>query len=419
MRLLGVFGMGGKSFERRCSVLLDLFAYAYNNLVHRKLRSYLTVLGIIVGIASIVVLISIGQGLDESIRAQLSRFGSNYLIIFPGSLGGGASIVPTSFKGVLYEKDAEAIRLVDGVEDVSAGIGLMGAAVEFKGVGITGSVRGVETGYGKYVASKANFSSGSFFKGGDGGGVVIGHKVANDFFNKPVRAGETLLIEGRKFRVAGVIEKAGQGVDFDSAILISLDAARELRGEGIEKGRVSMIFVLVADGEDVSRVAQRVEQKLLDRHHVSLEDKDFTIITATSVLEQISMITGMLSLFLGGIAAISLLVGGIGIANTMMTAVMERTREIGILKAIGACNNSVLQLFLLESCLIGLVGGVLGALAGLVVSLLLGALGVPSKVSFELLAFAVLFSLAVGGVSGFLPARRAAKLQPLEALRYE
>ncbi|MBI5158500.1 ABC transporter permease [Candidatus Micrarchaeota archaeon] len=411
--------MDEKSFERNCSVLRDLFSYAYNNLTHRKLRSYLTVLGIIVGIASIVVLISIAQGLDESIRAQLARFGSNYLVIIPGSLGGSSSIIPTSFKGVLYEKDAEAIRLIDGVEDVSAAIGIMGAAVEFKGVGITGSVRGVEQGYGRYISSKANFSSGSFFKEGDGGSVVIGHKVANDYFDKPVRAGETLLIEGRKFRVSGVIEKAGQGVDFDSSIFVSLDAARSMRGEGIEKGRVSMIFTLVNEGEDVAQVASRVEQKLLDRHHVSLEDKDFTIITATSVLEQISMITSLLSLFLGGIAAISLLVGGIGIANTMMTAVMERTREIGILKAIGACNSSVLQLFLLESCLIGLVGGVAGALVGLVISFALGAFGVPSKVSIELLAFVILFSLAVGGISGFLPARRAAKLQPLEALRYE
>ncbi len=407
------------SFARRCSLFLDLAHYAYNNLTHRKMRSYLTILGIIVGIASIVILVSIAQGLDESIRAQLARFGSNYLIIIPGSLGGSSSMLPSSMKGVLYQKDADAIRLVEGVDDVSAAIGIFGSNVEFKGSGIVGSVRGVEAGYARYVNSKTNFSSGKFFSEGDTGSVVVGYKVANDYFEKKIRAGDTLLIEGRKFKVSGVIEKAGQGTDFDTAMLLDIQAVRELRGEGFDKDRVSMIFVLVKEGEDVTQVAGLISQKLLDRHHATKDSKDFSIITATSMLEQVGMITGMLSLFLGGIAAISLIVGAIGIANTMVTSVLERTREIGILKAIGACNSAVLRIFLIESCMIGLIGGVLGASIGLAASFALNFFGAPSKVTPELFAFVIIFSIILGGISGFMPARSAAKLQPLEALRYE
>lgn len=397
---------------------MDLLSYAYNNLKHRKLRSYLTVLGIIIGIASIVVLISIGQGLDESIRAQLSRFGSNYMVIIPGALGGSSGL-STSLKGALYIRDSDALRNIEGVQDVSAAIGITGADVVFKGEAITGSVRGVQEGYGNYISTRANYSSGKFFDEGDTGSVVIGHTVATDYFDKEVRVGEAMSINGRKFNVVGIIEKSGQGVDFDTAIFVDLKAAQELKGEGYDKNQVTAIFLLVNEDADVRQVAELVEQKLIDRNHGTAEKKEFTIITATSVLDQISMITGLLSMFLGGIAAISLLVGAIGIANTMVTSVMERTREIGILKAIGACDTAVLELFLIESSLIGLTGGVAGAVIGLAASFILNALGAPSKVTPELLLFSVFFAVVIGGVSGFFPARSAAKLTPLQALRYE
>ncbi len=399
----------------------DLAGYSFKNVFRKKLRSGLTIIGIIIGIASIVLLISLGLGLDKEIRYQLTRFGTNYIVVMPGKGFELSTSGPPSFNGALYDDDANALKTIQGVDSVTGLVMLSSVPVSFKGEKLQKMVTGVGWSvYGKWTESIAGYESGSPLDEGDVGGAVIGYKVAHDFFDKEVRVGSTLNIQGKDFKVKGIFKKVGDiSGDFDDAIYIDIKAARELQGSTFEKNRVLSIFVLADKDADISKIAEQANQKLLDRHHVTEENKDFNVMTADDMLAQVGSITALLSLFLTGIAAISLLVGGIGIANTMFTSVVERTQEIGILKSVGASTNSILQIFLVESALIGFIGGLLGVAFGVAAMLVLQNFGVPIDLRFEVLAFALFFAVIVGTVSGYFPARQAACLQPLEALRRE
>ncbi|MFH1107275.1 MAG: ABC transporter permease [Candidatus Micrarchaeota archaeon] len=399
----------------------DLLKYAVTSMTHRSLRSWLTILGIVIGIGSIVVLISLAQGLDTSIKSQLSTLGTNYMFILPGNLFGGEGGLrfgPPVLKGVLYTKDADTIRRVPGVIAVSGNVAAPFAVVEFKGENVSSSIAGVNpAAFAKYVS--IGYESGKFISEGDFTGVTIGNDVAHKLFKNDIKVGDTLVILGKNFRVKGVIAKAGNtGGNVDSGIYVEERALRLLLPT-FDKDKVSSILAVTEEGRDITVISSAAEEKLRNNHKVRKGDEDFTVLTAESISEQIGQITGILSLFLGGVAAISLVVGGIGVANAMFTSVLERTREIGVLKAIGASDNAILEIFLLESGLIGLIGGILGSLFGLSVSLLLNTFGVPSEISWELVAGALLFSVVIGVVSGAFPARNASRLVPVDALRYE
>ncbi|MEM3030945.1 MAG: ABC transporter permease [Candidatus Micrarchaeia archaeon] len=400
-------------------MLPDLLALSYRSLSRRRLRSWLTILGIVIGIAAIIVLISIAQGLDAAIRNALNIYGTNYIIIYPSTqLGaGGLTVGPPVFRGALHERDVEAIKPIGGVEAAAGAIMVPAASIEFKGETVARSIGGTDPDvYSKFILN--GFEAGRMFSPGDTSSVVIGHDVAHNFFSKDVAVGNTLKINGRDFKVRGIMNKIGIG-DTDTDLIIDTKAARELLGAQYERGRVFAIFAITRKDADVREVAAEINRRLLDLHKVTEEDKDFSVVTADTILETVGNITSLLSLFLGGVAAISLVVGGIGIANTMFMSVMERTREIGTLKAIGARNRDVLLLFLAESALIGLVGGALGVALGVAASFILSQFGVPTLVTLELCGLSLAFSVAVGAVSGFVPARQAALLQPVEALRYE
>ncbi len=399
---------------------LDLLKYAVNSMTHRSLRAWLTILGIVIGIASIVILISLAQGLDASIKSQLSSLGTNYMFILPGNLfSGGLRFGPPVLKGVLYTRDADAIRRVPGVIAVSGNVAAPLATVEFKGENISSSVAGVEpAAFSKYIT--VGYEAGKFIQEGDLTGVAIGNDVAHELFKNEIRLGDTLVILGKNFRVKGIIAKAGNtGGNIDTGVYVEERAMRLLLGDAVEKDRVFSIIAVTDPDKDVAVISAAAEDRLRASHKVRKGEEDFTILTAASIAEQVGQITGILSLFLGGVAAISLVVGGIGVANAMFTAVLERTREIGVLKAIGAPDNAILEIFLLESGLIGLTGGALGVALGVAVSFALNAFGVPSQVSMELVGFSLLFAFLVGIISGAFPARNASRLEPVDALRYE
>ena len=395
-----------------------LALYSLNNMRHRKLRSWLTILGVIIGIASIVVLISLAQGLDGKIRTELQAIGTNYIIVVPGNpFAGGFRFGPPVFKGALLESDADAIRRIPGVKSASAGVFLATADVEYKGQNVSTAVIGIEpAAMSDFIT--IGYESGKFFREGDGGAAVIGHGIAAGFFKEDVEYGKTLSINGHPFKVKGIIKEGGGASPYDSIIYIDKDAAQALVGEAGSR-KIDRIIVIGRDGANMQKLEEKVNAELIKRHKVRKDEKDFSTITSETISKGIAQITGLLSIFLGGIAAISLIVGAIGIANAMFTSVIERTKEIGILKAIGASNGEIQEIFIIESGLIGLVGGGIGILIGVVISLALNQFGVPSLISLPLLAFAIFFSILVGIVSGYFPAKRAARLQPVDALRYE
>ncbi|MFH1200282.1 MAG: ABC transporter permease [Candidatus Micrarchaeota archaeon] len=399
---------------------LDLLKYAVNSMTHRSLRSWLTILGIVIGIGSIVVLISLAQGLDTSIKSQLNTLGTNYMFILPGNIfGGGMRFGPPVLKGVLYTRDADAIKRIPGVVAVSGNVAAQFATVEFKGENISSGIIGVTpSAFAKYIT--VGYEAGKFIQDGDMGGVTIGNDVAHTLFKNEIKLGNTLVLLGKNFRVTGIIRKAGNtGGSIDTGIYVEERALRLILGGSIDRDRVMTILAVTDPTKDIAEITAKTQDRLRNNHKVRKGEEDFTVLTAASISDQIGQITSLLSLFLGGVAAISLIVGGIGVANAMFTSVLERTREIGVLKAIGASNDAILEIFLFESGLIGLIGGLLGVIFGLSISFLLNSFGVPSEISAELIGFCLLFSVAIGVASGAFPARNASRLQPVDALRYE
>ena len=400
----------------------DIFRYVVANIQQRQLRSWLTILGIIIGIMSIVTLLSIAQGLDLAVRKELDLFGSDMLIIIPSTNFGIGGPLAQASSGTLTTNDVDDVRKTPGINPDAITAMVYGRmSLGYKDENITALVNGVEPEkFAEIASGMVQIENGRFLKAGDSHTVVLAHDVAYDTFDEEVGLDRSMVINGETYRVVGVLKKSGssiQGADTD--IFIPVDDARRALGASIGPRQVNAIYGKIYEGADMDEVVKRVERKLMARHKVSEEDKDFSIITSEVIAEQVGAILGLLTAFLGGVAAISLVVGGVGVANTMFMSVMERTREIGILKAVGARRSVIMEVFIMEAGLIGLIGGLIGVALGFLVSAGINAVGAPSNFTPELAVFAVSFSVAVGMVSGYFPARRAASMVAVEALRYE
>lgn len=397
----------------------DFFTYAVRGLFSRQLRSYLTILGVVIGIAAIVAIVSIGQGLSQYIQKELMAFGGDYLTINPGRLEEYASSGPAlTMPATLTENDRKAIESVGGVEKAYGQITDTGS-IEYYGEQGAGLVIGNSVGIWDAFPGAYKLREGRFYRA-EAGELMLGAGVADNVFTKKVRVGDTMRINNMSFKVVGILEK-GTGLMSALDYMVFVDVPDMMRSMGRARAVVSYeeIDVKLVPGSNADEVGLAVEEKLRNLHHVSEENQDFTLLTPSRINNLIGSITGTLNLFLGGLAGIALVVGGVGIANTMFMSVMERTREIGTLKALGARDRNIMEIFLIESGLIGLIGGLVGCAIGFALSLIMGQFGVPSYVDLPLVGYALLFSFAVGAISGFLPARQAARLPPVEALRYE
>lgn len=420
--------------------LNDIVKLSLNNLSHRGMRSWLTILGIVIGVAAVVAILSLGTGMQENISSQLGGLGTDILTISPGfSRAAGMGFQGMSREGAATQnqnltiRDVQIVKSVPGISVVN-GIASGRADVVYLAETVSASIRGVDPLAWKEITN-SELDSGRYLAPGDGNAVVVGYNIANTVFKQTLRINTQISIEGKMFNIVGILKTSGGISSFsgdDSAIYMPIDAARTVI-DNIGTNQFSSIQIKVADAELIDETSAHLEEKLMLSRQVTNSTKDFTITSAAAIQQTISSVMGTMSLFIGGIAAISLLVGAIGIANTMFMSVMERTKQIGTLKALGTTNFEIMKLFLIESAMIGFIGGLIGVFLGFIASGTISEIGVRlvgvggragmgtsmTVITPELVLFAMGFSVLIGMVSGFLPARSAAKLQPVEALRYE
>jgi putative ABC transport system permease protein len=407
------------------------FLVALSSLSVNKMRSGLTILGIVIGVAAVIALTSIGRGVEASITAQIEGVGTNLLFISPGRLQEGGAFTAAGSAASLTLADAEAIAQASSVVGVSpvmqsrAQVVYLSQNTNSELLGVTPSyiwVSNFELADGEFI-SDSNVTARSTV-------AVLGNSVAETLFGGEAGAvGQTIRINAQPYRVIGVLASKG-GTGFgsqDDRVLVPLTTAQtRLTGPRFMGGSnsVDVINVEIADADQVESAIEEIGGILRQEHNVLEGEEDFIIQSQEDILEASTEISDTLTLFLGGIAAISLVVGGIGIMNIMLVSVTERTREIGIRKAVGARRQDILVQFLLESATLSLIGGLIGILVGwaashLVGGIQLGALGASPVVGLDTVLMATVFSMAVGLFFGVYPATRAARLNPIEALRYE
>jgi len=402
----------------------DHFLLAFSNLKRRGLRSWLTMIGIFIGIASVVGLISLGQGLQAAINEQFEQLGKDKIIIQSKTIGPPGSA--TSEKLILTTKDLETIRNVRGVKDV-IGILMKTSILTFKDESNIAIAIGIDPEDISIFSEMQGFKvvEGRDLKKGDGLKAIVGYNniVDGKIWKRGVEIGSTITIENSEFKVVGVLGKTGDPYN-DAAIYVPKDTLKQVLNV---KDEESEIIAQTQKGFNPSDVADAITRKLRQERGEKEDQETFIVQTSEQLLSTFTNIFGIVQAVLVGIAAISLVVGGIGIMNTMYTSVLERTKEIGTMKAVGAKNSDILYIFLFESGLLGLVGGAIGVGLGValgksvqyIATTALGTNLLQASISFSLIAGALTFSFVIGTLSGILPAMQAARLKPADALRYE
>ncbi len=402
------------------------FIEALESLATNKTRSGLTIIGIVIGVAAVIAIVSIGRGAEGTITGSIQGIGTNLLFVSQGGSEEVRNPKPLTMGDAEAMTDPFQAPSVVGVAPILQD----SVKVTAGGESTTTQISGVTPDYGP--VRNANVSEGEFINQehllGQASVALLGTEVAEDLFARTAGlVGETVRIEGRPFRVIGVLEsKGGSGFrNEDDIILVPLTTAQTRLIRRSSHDNVDMIMVQAFSAETVPGASQEISHILQTRHRTVIGADDFTIFTQQDFLETAQTITGVLTIFLGGIAAISLLVGGIGIMNIMLVSVTERTREIGLRKALGARRIDILVQFLTESALLSLIGGVIGIGLGALISYAVGRIAAASdtpltpSIGLDTVLLATLFSAAVGLFFGLYPANRAASLEPVEALRYE
>jgi putative ABC transport system permease protein len=406
--------------------LLEATKYSFDNLVRRSLRSWLTILGMVIGVIALVIILSVSEGFNRDINTQMSAFGADMMFVYPiASLesafsGGSAGLMSTS--GKLRQADVDDIRNIVGVKDVARS--LFGrASLSFKGKNITGFIVGTDKEMFDMYGSYIEVESGRIFRNGERNVAFFGADAATKLFGKnKIQVGSVVQMNGKNFRVVGVQKRIGTSLSTadDSQIYITFEDARDMFQGQFLPDEVGIIFVQADSGFSADEIKDAIERKLAANHHVRLDSKDFTVITSAQISEIVGTILMSIQLVLGAVTLIASLVGAIGIANTMFMNVLERVREIGILKSIGATRNDILMLFLIESAIIGFAGGLIGLVLGYgLLQVLVDVFGVPVFLRLRIIAFVFIFSIGTGVLAGIIPSWRAAKMDPVEALSYD
>lgn len=399
---------------------------ALESLNSNKTRSGLTILGIVIGVGAVIAMLAVGSGAQETITGSISGIGSNLLFVSRGNptleLTRVEPLTMDDAQALLDQFQAPSVAAVAPLVSDNLTITAQGESTRTTVYGVTPAyeqVRNYKVSEGYFISSDQNLGRASV--------VLLGPDTAEKLFGRREGVtGETVRIEGQPFRVTGVLESKGGssfGSQDDLAIIpLSTAQARLIRNS---QNRLDLILVQVVSAEQVSQATEEVSEILRARHRTNIGEDDFTIFSQEDFVDIAKTITGVLTIFLGGIAGISLLVGGIGIMNIMLVSVTERTREIGLRKALGARKKDILIQFLTESSLLSLMGGIVGIGLGWLIAFIVGRIAVANdtpfspQISLDAILLATIFSTAVGLFFGLYPANRAANLEPVEALRHE
>lgn len=400
---------------------------AVDSLSSNKLRSALTILGIVIGVAAVIAMLAVGEGAQSTITGSISGIGTNLLFVFSGNQTNDVRNPKP-----LTSADLEAITNPLLAPDVEAASGVVQSqfTVSYAGEDTTTTVMGVAPDYldiRNYTLSEGDPISDDHILSRSSV-AILGSDTAQKLFGRTDGiVGESIRISGQPFKVIGILESKGGGSlgSQDDLVLIPFTTAEARLIHRSNPDQLDMIFISAASSDVVKQASNEVSEILRSQHNISYGDDDFTIYSQEDFLTTAKTITNVLTIFLGGVAGISLLVGGIGIMNIMLVSVTERTREIGLRKALGARKRDILIQFLAESSLLSLFGGLIGIGLGYLLSFIIGRVAVSSGTPFNpvvglnSILLATIFSTAVGLFFGIYPANRAANLAPVDALRYE
>jgi putative ABC transport system permease protein len=392
----------------------DLLKESSTNLKRAGIRTYLTLLGVIIGIAAIVSLLSIGSGLGVAVEQQLDSLGGQTIFVIPGGI--------QNIRVQINDNDISNIEGFSGVES-AVPIYSTSAIMEFNGERINVSVNAADADDTELFDASGFFdvAEGRDFSKNESTSVLIGNAIANDYFEKAINVRKQIKINRETYKVIGILKPQAQsfggGPDTGNTVFMSLDAFKRLSDEL----NPAITFVTAEDNVDVEELADEIKEYFDDKYG----DDSVNILSSEKILEQVNSLLGIVTLFIAGLAGISLVVGGIGIMNAMISSILERTKEIGLYKSLGASQKKILVLFILESAFIGLLGGVIGLLIGFGMAELIAFIGTQTGFalvavkSLDIIVLGLGFAIIVGIASGFYPALRAARLDAVEALRYE
>jgi putative ABC transport system permease protein len=407
------------------------FKHALGMVLHSKLRSWLTIIGIVIGVAAVIAIVSIAGGAQASLESQLNGLGGDILTVTPGFSRGGNSFGGRDFGGgggqattkavTLTRTDVQVLRGTPNVYLVDTEI-RGNVKVSYLSKNGTVSVTGVDQKVWSQITT-STIKEGRFLDSADQNVIVIGGRLASTYFSKPVGINQVISIEGNSYRVVGILN------DQSSSIYMPIDMAFQIIPNK-EQNIFDTLIIKMKDQDLLNETMTDIENRLMNSRHVTAATQDFSI--SSNAQQQATRAAALSSVtaFLVALAAVSLIVGAVGVANTMFTSVLEKTKEIGIMKAIGAANKDILLIFLFNSALIGFVGGAIGIIIGGILSGILPSLigggtvpfargGFTAIVSLNSMLMAIAVSVGVGVIAGIIPAYQASKLKPVDALRYE
>lgn len=408
------------------------FKHAFNMVLHSRLRSWLTITGVVIGVAAVIAIVSIGAGMQESMNAQLNALGGDIVTVSPGfergegmfvmrgGTGGGSpsgGAQATTKDIVLGRSDLQALK---GIPDIAMIDTNIRGSVDITYLGKKGKVpvTGVDQGIWSQITT-TKIKTGRMLDPADQNVIVIGGRLAASYFDQPVGINKMVMMNSSAFRVVGILD------DQSNSVYMPIQMAYQV----IPDKTIDIydtLVIKIKDENQLDEAITKIQDKLMISRHVTRNKMDFSVSSRKEMQQTRADTMNSLNTFLLAIAAVSLIVGSIGIANTMFTSVLEKTKEIGIMKAIGARNRDILLIFLFNAAFIGLIGGILGIILGTILSGFMPALmgGLPMArgttiVTLNSVAMALSVSVTVGILAGVIPAYQASKLRPVDALRYE